>query len=49
MIFSKKSIIFKGFRGVQHFPRGGGGSIIFQGGGVQFFPGGLNANLYRDP
>ena len=34
MVNSKKTIIFKGFRG-------GGGSNIFQGGGgVQHFPGG---------
>ena len=44
---SKKTIISQGFRGQR-------GSNIFQGGptfsrGVQLFPGGLNANLYRNP
>ena len=43
MVISKKSIIFQGFRG----------SNIFQGGGVQLFPGGgggvPSANFYRNP
>ena len=50
---SKKTIIFKGFRGGPTFSRGGGGpgpSFSGGGGGVQLFPGGgLYANLYRDP
>ena len=42
--------LFQFSEGVQHFTGGGGGSIIFQGMGVQLFPGrGLNANLYRNP
>ena len=42
MVISKKSIIIQGFRG----------SNIFQGGGVQIFPGGggvPSANFYRNP
>ena len=42
MVISKKSIIFQGFRG----------SNIFQGGGVQLFPGGggvPSAYFYRNP
>ena len=35
---SKETLIFLGFRGVQHFPRGEGGSNIFKG--VQLLPGG---------
>ena len=42
MVISKKTIIFKGFRWVQHFP-GGGVPPTFQGGGR-----GLNANFYRN-
>ena len=32
MVISKKTLLFQGYRGVQHFP---GGSNFFQGGGVQ--------------
>ena len=39
MVISKKTIIFQGFRGVTTFSRGGGGPT---------FPGGLNANFYRN-
>ena len=41
MVISKKSIIFKVFRG----------SNIFQGGGVQLFQGGgvPSGNFYRNP
>ena len=37
MVISKKTIIFQGLRGVQNFP-----------GAVQLFPGGPNANFYRN-
>ena len=45
MVISKKTIIFKGFRGGPTFSRGGGG------GGWQLFPrgGGPMANFYRNP
>ena len=39
MVISKKAIIFQGFRGVPEFSRWGGG---------QLFPGGPNANFYRN-
>ena len=41
MVISKKTIIFQGFRGVPTFSRWGGG-------GSQLFPGGPNANFYRN-
>ena len=38
MVISKKTIVFQGFRGGTTFARG-----------VQLFPGGPNANFYRNP
>ena len=43
MVISKKTIIFKGFRGGGQLFHGGGGATFFQGGG------GPMANLYRNP
>ena len=43
MVISKKTIIFKGFRGGPTFSRGGGGNF-FHGGG-----GGPMGNFYRNP
>ena len=44
------SMVYFNFQRGSNILQGGGGSIIFQGMGVQLFPGrGLNANLYRNP
>ena len=44
MVILKKTLIFQGFREVPTFSGGGGGG----GGGSQLFPGGPNANFYRN-
>ena len=49
MIISKKTIIFQGFRGGPTFSRWGPTFSTGGGGGSNFFKGGLNANLYRNP
>ena len=42
MVISNKTLIFEVSERFQHFPGGGGG------GGGQIFPGGPNANFYRN-
>ena len=44
MVISKKTIIFKGFRGGPTFSRGGEGNFFHGGGG-----GGPMGNFYRNP
>ena len=46
-LISKKTIISQGFRGGPTFFFFGGGGCPTFSRGVQLFPGGLNANLYR--